>query len=127
MLLFVLFIAQEFLKPAHLYVSDVLPLINSGFVSSAAYISNSGLRRSVEKILPLKFAAKLDANSWAVPYVYGWLHAIVNGLTPEVIANQFNCGIGFVMIVPKGNSNWKHIKGAVQIGESNKINESFSV
>lgn len=105
------------MKPAALYVSQLLPLITSDSVSSAAYIANSGLRRNIEKILPSNLAARVNANAWSVPSVFGWLKANVNGLTADIIADRFNCGIGFVMIVPKGNINWQHVDGAIEIGK----------
>lgn len=95
-------------------------------ITAAANISHSGLRENIEKILPPKFGARIDANTWSLPSVFGWLHAHVKGLTHQVVADRFNCGIGLVIIVPKGNSNWKHINGAVQIGSLNMMtNHSF--
>lgn len=97
-------------------MTQLLPLITSGSVTSAAYISNSGLRHCIEKIIPNNFAARINADAWSIPSVFGWLKANVNGLTSNVIADRFNCGIGFVMVVPKGNTDWKRVDGAIEIG-----------
>lgn len=115
------FTAQEFLKPATLYVAQLLPLITSGSVSSAAYIANSGLRRNIEKILPSNLAARVNADAWSIPSVFGWLKANIHGLTSNIIVDRFNCGIGFVMIVPKENTNWQRVDGAIEIGNNNSI------
>lgn len=117
------FTADEFLKPSRLYVQQILPLIACGAILSASYVTNSnssndgGLSGSLHAILPPQnFAAEIDVNSWELPSMYGWIHTKSNKLTPTVLANKFNLGIGLVAIVPNGNTAWKSIDGAVEIG-----------
>lgn len=119
-LFFFLEIAQEFLRPATLYVSQLLPLITSGSVSSASYIANSGLRHSIDRIVPSSLAAQINVDAWSIPSVFGWLKDNVNGLTGNIIADRFNCGIGFVMVVPEGNTHWQRVDGAIEIGNNRK-------
>lgn len=109
--------AQEFLKPARSYVKQLLPFVNSQAIHGAAYISSSGLQRSIAKIIPANFATRINAEAWPLPPVFGWLQRNVKGLTPEIIVDKFNCGIGLVMIVPKGNNKWQQIDGAIEIGK----------
>lgn len=118
------FAADEFLQPSRLYVQEILPLIASGAILSASYITNSnksgdgGLSGSLHAILPPQdFAAEINVNSWELPSMYGWIHTKSNKLTPTVLATKFNLGIGLVAIVPNGNTAWKSIDGAVEIGK----------
>lgn len=112
------------MKPSRLYVREILPLIASGAILSASYVTTTnnsgdgGLGGSLQAILPPQdFAAEIDVNTWALPSVYGWMHAKSTKLTPSVLANKFNLGIGLVAVVPKGSTAWKAIDGAVEIGK----------
>lgn len=67
--------------------------------------------------MPANFAARINAGAWSIPSVFGWLQSNVKGLTPEVIVDKFNCGIGLVMIVPKDSQKWQQIDGAIEIGK----------
>lgn len=118
------FAADEFLKPSRLYVQEILPLIASGDILSASYVTNrsssgdGGLSGSLQAILPPQdFAAEINVNSWEMPSMYGWIHANYNKLTSNVLASKFNLGIGLVAIVPNGSTAWKSIDGAVEIGK----------
>lgn len=99
-----------------MYVQQILPLVTSGSIKSASYVTNSGLQGSIESILPSQFAAEIDATSWTVPSVYGWIQAKASKLTSEVLAQKFNLGLGLVAVVPKGCTAWKSVDGAVEIG-----------
>lgn len=112
----VLFVADEFLKPSRVYVQQILPLVTSGSIKSASYITNSGLQGSVEGILPNQFAAEINTTSWSIPSVYGWIQAKASKSTSEAFAHKFNLGLGLVAVVPKGCEAWKSIDGAVEIG-----------
>lgn len=119
-----LFAADEFLKPSRLYVQEILPLIASGAILSASYVTSNnnnggGLNGSLQSVLPPQdFAAEIDVNTWSLPSVYGWIHAkSTTKLTSTVLASKFNLGIGLVAIVPNGSTAWKSIDGAIEIGE----------
>lgn len=109
-------VAEEFLKPSRVYVQQLLPLVTSGAIKSASYITNTGLQGSVEALLPNQFAAEINAESWEIPTVFGWIQAKASKLTSEVLVSKFNLGIGLVAVVPKECSAWKSIDGAVEIG-----------
>lgn len=120
-----LFAADEFMKPSCLYVQQILPLIASGDIISASYVTSSnnngdgGLNGSLQAILPLQnFVAEIDVNTWSMPSMYGWIHAKSTAkLTPAILASKFNLGIGLVAIVPNGSTAWKSIDGAIEIGK----------
>lgn len=94
----------------------MLPLVTSGVIKSASYITNSGLHGSVETILPDRFAAEISVDSWSIPPVFGWVRAKTSKTTADVFASKFNLGIGLVAIVQKGSTAWKSIDGVVEIG-----------
>lgn len=85
-------------------------------MKAAAHIANGGLRKNVAKVLPKGLSADIDANTWPVLPVYGWLAANDRRLTADVLSAQFNCGVGFVFVVSKDDRSWTKIQDAIQIG-----------
>lgn len=105
------------MRSSNLYVSSVLPLILSGSVKAAAHIANGGLQKNIAKVLPDSLSVDIDANTWPILPVFGWLSANDRRLTAEVLSAKFNCGLGFVFVVSKYDGTWKNIKDAVQLGK----------
>lgn len=99
-----------------MYVQQILPLVTSGAIKSASYISISGLQGSLEAILPAQYETEINVT-WEIPSVYGWIQAKANKITAEAFASKFNLGIGLVAVVPKGCNAWKTIDGAIEIGK----------
>lgn len=112
---FFFIIGQELLTPSNIYVADVLDLIYTEKIKAISHIADGGLLRNIEKIIPNHLVAEVDANEWEILPLYGWLHA--NGLSEKMLLNNFNCGIGMVLIVSRTDKTWKQINGAVHIGE----------
>lgn len=102
------------MTPSNIYVTDVLNLIYASKVKAISNISDGGLLKNIKKIIPDNLVAELDANEWEILSLYGWLHA--NGLSEQNLLNNFNCGIGMVLIVSKTDNTWKQMNGAVHIG-----------
>ena len=86
------------LTPTRLYVSAALAAHRAGLVDGYAHITGGGLTGNIGRILPAGLAAEIDAGSWPLPRVFGWL-ARAGGLGPADLADTFNCGIGFVAAV----------------------------
>lgn len=86
-------------------------------MKAATHIANGGLRKNIAKVLPDHLSADIDANTWSVLAIFGWLVANDRRLTAELVSAKFNCGLGFVFVVSKDDRSWENIKGAVQIGK----------
>lgn len=104
------------MTPSKIYVKQLLPLIYSGSIKCARHVTSGGLIRNITKLIQgQELIAELQATSWNIPAVYGWL-LTKGGLSDLTILNTFNCGIGLVFIVDKNNTSWKQITGALEIG-----------
>ena len=55
---------------------------------------------NIPRILPHGVGVSLDARSWTVPPVFGWIFGQGNVLAHEM-ARTFNCGVGAVLVVGK--------------------------
>ncbi len=86
------------LAPTRLYVRPLLALHRAGLLRAAAHITGGGLPGNLPRVLPADTAAVLDAPSWPVPPVFGWL-ARAGGVAGAEMLRVFNCGIGMALVV----------------------------
>ena len=89
---------EALLKPTRIYVSSCLSLHDAGLAKAFAHITGGGLTENIPRILPDGMGVHLDAASWPLPEIFGWL--IKSGEVPrEEMVRTFNCGIGMVAVV----------------------------
>lgn len=106
---------REFLTPTKLYVSEVLPLLRNNDVKALAHITGGGLLENIPRVLPSHLGVHLDAVTWKIPPVFGWLAAKGNVDDQEML-RTFNCGVGMILILPRGEIDWEKIPDAKLIG-----------
>jgi len=113
---------EALLTPTKLYVKSVLDAIKEQddagkpMIKGIANITGGGLIENIPRILPEGMSAVLDAKSWDLPPVFGWL-ANAGGLSPEDMAVTLNCGIGMCIIVNEANAD-KIYEKLTQSGET---------
>ncbi len=83
--------------PTRIYVRPLLALHRAGLVKAAAHITGGGLPGNLPRVLPAGTRAVLDAGTWPLPAVFGWL-ARSGGVPPEEMLRVFNCGIGMAVV-----------------------------
>ncbi|KAI3652807.1 hypothetical protein MP228_002232 [Amoeboaphelidium protococcarum] len=91
-------IGEVLLTPTRIYIKQLLPLVQSGFVKGMAHITGGGFVDNIPRVLPSGLQCVLDANSWPLLPVFKYLMKMGN-VVPEEMAKTFNCGIGMVLIV----------------------------
>lgn len=106
---------EELLKPTKLYVRDVLPLLRKGRVKALAHITGGGLLENIPRVLPAHLGVQINAITWNIPPIFGWLAAKGNVADQEML-RTFNCGIGMILILPRGEIAWELIADAKCIG-----------
>ncbi|KAL1463277.1 hypothetical protein WDU94_015043 [Cyamophila willieti] len=89
---------EELLTPTSIYVSRVLPSLKAGRVKAFAHITGGGLVENIPRVLSKKVKVRLNAKSWKIHPVFGWL-AAMGGVSESEMLRTFNCGIGAVLIV----------------------------
>ena len=99
-------LAAALLAPTRIYVKPVLAAIEAvggahGAVKALAHITGGGLSENVPRVLPDSVAARIDLSSFPAPPVFGWL-AKAGCLPDAEMLKTFNCGIGMVIVVAKG-------------------------
>nr|XP_032606756.2 trifunctional purine biosynthetic protein adenosine-3-like [Taeniopygia guttata] len=87
------------LTPGKMFSPALLPVLHSGHVKGFAPTAE-GLLGGISRLLPEHVSAVLDALSWKIPEIFGWLYKEGN-LSAEEMAQTFPCGIGAVLVVQK--------------------------
>ncbi len=78
--------------------SQVLPVIERKMIKAAAHITGGGLPGNVVRILPDGVDAELDAATWTISPVFGWVAAVGRVSASEML-RTFNLGLGMVLVV----------------------------
>jgi phosphoribosylformylglycinamidine cyclo-ligase len=93
-------LARVLLEPTRIYVKSCLAAIRAGGVKGLCHITGGGLTENIPRILPEGVVARLEAGSWRVPGVFGWLARGHQGSTigAAEMVRTFNCGVGMVVV-----------------------------
>ncbi|RMF18899.1 MAG: phosphoribosylformylglycinamidine cyclo-ligase [Candidatus Dadabacteria bacterium] len=93
-------LGQALLEPTKIYVRSVLHLLQEVDVLAAAHITGGGLIENLPRMLPKTARAAVDFDAWPKPAVFPYLQRL-GGLPDIEMLRVFNCGIGFVLVVPE--------------------------
>ena len=91
-------LGEILLEPTRIYVKSLLPLVQEGKIAALAHITGGGLLENIPRVTPENCHAVIDADSWALPDLFGFLRD-GGAIEPAELARTFNCGIGMVAIV----------------------------
>jgi len=100
----------ELLTPTAIYWPRVKHYMDEIPILGMAHITGGGLVENVPRILPEGLKAEIDYSSWERPEIFKKVQE-AGEIEEEEMRRVFNCGIGFVMIVPP------EIDCGLQIGE----------
>lgn len=90
------------LAPTKIYVKSVGVLqkeLGNANIHAMAHITGGGLTENLPRVLPDDLSAEINLNSWEFPPVFKWLQEKGNIEQMEMV-RTFNCGVGFVVVVP---------------------------
>jgi phosphoribosylformylglycinamidine cyclo-ligase len=97
-------LGQALLEPTRIYVRPVLEVLGKVPVKGLAHITGGGLTENIPRVLPETLCARLESARWQRPAIFDWLQKQGNVEDAEM-HRTFNCGIGMVLIVPRGHAN----------------------
>ena len=98
-------LVDALMAPTRLYVKPVLSLLasNRSDIHGMAHITGGGLTENIIRVVPEGLGLAIDAASIVLPPVFAWLKDNGNVADAEMW-RTFNCGIGFVLIVPEARA-----------------------
>ena len=98
-------LTDALLAPTNIYVKPILKLIaDKVTVKGMAHITGGGITGNLTRCFPKGTAAVVDMKSWKRPPVFEWLQKQGN-IDEDEMRRVFNCGIGFVVVVPRLSAN----------------------
>ena len=109
-------IGHALLAPTRIYVKSCLELIRADLVHAFAHITGGGLSENLPRVLPQGLVANVDAGTWPLPPVFGWIRQL-GDITDDEMVRTFNCGIGMVVVVPANKAD-QATKALIAAGET---------
>lgn len=95
-------LGSALLTPTRIYVKPILKALSlTSAIKGLAHITGGGLVENVPRALPKNLLAHIDVRAWQLPPVFAWMKKTGNVSATEM-ARAFNCGVGMVIIVQKG-------------------------
>ena len=91
-------IGEEVLEPTKLYVKQILPLVEAGYLKGMAHITGGSFYDNIPRILPRGMAVTINSNAWPVLPIFKLLQRWGN-VEPKEMYHTFNMGIGMVLVV----------------------------
>lgn len=97
-------IGEELLKPTKIYVKAFDALKDKIDVHGMAHITGGGIVGNVPRIIRDGLTAVIKENSWPMLPIFNIIKRLGN-VPDEDMKKTFNLGIGYVIVLPKENSD----------------------
>ncbi len=97
-------LGEELLSPTTIYVKAYDAVKNMVKVKGMAHITGGGLPGNLPRVFPKGFGAVVEGRSWSVPPIFSVMQRLGN-VPAEDMKRTFNMGIGFAMVVDKGDAD----------------------
>jgi len=92
-------LGDALMAPTTIYVKPILKLLAAHAIPGMAHITGGGLTENIIRVVPEGLGLAIDPSAWPLPAVFKWLQA-AGEVSDSEMRRTFNCGIGFVVIVP---------------------------
>ena len=105
-------IQDALMAPTRIYVKAIKALqdsLGSSALHAMSHITGGGLTDNLPRVLPDHLAAIIDTDSWQFSELFNWLQTEGN-IEQSEMYRTFNCGVGFVIVVPK-----EHAEQAIKV------------
>lgn len=99
------------LTPTCIYVEVVRSLLRDMKIHGMAHITGGGFYDNIPRVLPSRVSVHIPFGNWEIPPVFQWIQQEGKLTWPEML-QIFNCGIGYVLVVPTENA--EEIIGRIQ-------------
>ena len=96
-------VRETLLTPTRIYSDVVRSLLRDSEIKGMAHITGGGLYDNIPRVLPASVQAVIAFESWKMPPVFHWLKQTGKLTWPEML-QIFNCGIGYMLVVPAENA-----------------------
>ncbi len=95
--------AEVLLTPTTIYVDIIKHLLRDIPISGMVHITGGGFYDNIPRVLPAQVQVDINFGSWEMLPIFTWLKEQGN-LSWQEMLQIFNCGIGYVIVVPEERS-----------------------
>ncbi|MEL7539001.1 MAG: phosphoribosylformylglycinamidine cyclo-ligase [Pseudomonadota bacterium] len=96
-------LGDALIEPTRIYAPALAALQRAVDVRGIAHITGGGLPENVPRMLPDGCVARVFRDRWPRQPVFDWLQTR-GGVSDEEMLRTFNCGLGMVLVVPRGTA-----------------------
>ena len=93
-------LGDALMAPTRLYVKPVLGLLADLPIAAMAHITGGGITENIIRVVPDGLGLQIDGSAWPEPPVFQWLMQ-AGAVARSEMWRTFNCGIGFVLVLPE--------------------------
>jgi phosphoribosylformylglycinamidine cyclo-ligase len=97
-------VAEILLEPTRIYVRSVQRILRDLKVNAMVHVTGGGFYDNIPRVLPSGVGARIEFGSWSMQPVFAWLRQAA-GLNWREMLQIFNCGVGYVLIVPENQAD----------------------
>jgi phosphoribosylformylglycinamidine cyclo-ligase len=92
----------DLLAPTAIYAQEVRALTDAADVRALCHVTGGGIEGNLPRVLPAGYGAEIDLGAWPRPAVVNWVAGL--GVAEDELLRVFNCGLGFLVVVPAGQA-----------------------
>lgn len=93
---------EKMLEPTHIYVNEILELIDKELINACANITGGGIAGNLSRVIPKNLCANLDFSKIPFSPIF---NKLVNIVGAEEAYKVFNMGVGMCVVANKNNKN----------------------
>lgn len=93
-------VREALLAPTTIYAECIRNLLRDFSIHGMAHITGGGFYDNIPRVLPAQVRAVIRFGTWDIDPVFHWLKNEGELGWPEML-QIFNCGIGYMLIVPR--------------------------
>lgn len=90
---------EVLLEPTRIYVPEIVSIARDIPIKGMIHVTGGGFYDNIPRVIQGKLTADIKFGSWEVPPVMNWVKQ-ESGMSWEDMLQVFNCGIGFVLVIP---------------------------
>jgi phosphoribosylformylglycinamidine cyclo-ligase len=92
-------VKEVLLEPTKIYVSEISSIMRDLPVKGMVHVTGGGFYDNIPRMIQDKMSSRIKFGSWEIPPVMNWIRD-QEGMSWEDMLQVFNCGIGFIVVVP---------------------------
>lgn len=93
-------VSDVLMAPTMIYAECIRNLLRDSPINGMVHITGGGFYDNIPRVLPAQVKAEIRFGSWTIPPVFDWIKE-TGGLDWTEMLQIFNCGIGYMLIVPQ--------------------------